>query len=194
MHFGTNYLGHVLLTQLLLPKLLKTATMPGADVGIISVSSSYHRLKETEDVISFSELMTDMAGSGGVVLYAQGALAKALLARELARRYPSITSLSMHPGIVRTNIWNGKKDAHWLFLQLFLRPLVGVIGVSPAEGAKTQLWCTSHKDVKNGSYYEPIEKSGMRGRFTEDDRLAGELWEWTDTELLRHGAPGWVKA
>ncbi|KAL7900940.1 hypothetical protein HDV63DRAFT_415995 [Trichoderma sp. SZMC 28014] len=91
VHFGTNYMGHALLTQLLLPKLLKTATLPGADVRIISVSSSYHQLEGTSDGISFDKLKTNMEGSGGVVWYAQATLAKLLFARELARRYPTIT-------------------------------------------------------------------------------------------------------
>ncbi|KAM0515011.1 hypothetical protein ACHAPE_006333 [Trichoderma viride] len=191
VHFGTNYLGHALLTQLLLPKLLKTAALPGADVRIISVSSSYHRLEGTSDGVSFDKLKTNMEGTGGVVLYAQATLAKVLFARELARRYPTITSLSMHPGIVRTEIWKGKKDASFL-MRTFLRPVVSLIGVAPEEGVKTQLWCTVSKDVKNGAYYEPIGKPDMRGKFTEDDELAGELWKWTDMELLAHGAPGWA--
>ncbi|KAL6829654.1 hypothetical protein J3E69DRAFT_380051 [Trichoderma sp. SZMC 28015] len=193
VHFGTNYLGHALLTQLLLPKLLETAALPNADVRIISVSSSYHRLEGTSDGISFNKLKTTMEGTGGVVLYAQATLAKVLFARELARRYPNITTLSMHPGIVRTEIWKGKKDAS-LLMRTFLRPLVSLIGVAPEEGVKTQLWCTVSKDVKNGAYYEPIGKANMRGKFTEDDELASELWSWTDKELLVHGAPGWVKA
>ncbi|KAL6837395.1 hypothetical protein V8C40DRAFT_260409 [Trichoderma camerunense] len=193
VHFGTNYLGHALLTQLLLPKLLETAALLNADVRIISVSSSYHRLEGTSDGISFNKLKTTMEGTGGVVLYAQATLAKVLFARELARRYPNITTLSMHPGIVRTEIWKGKKDAS-LLMRTFLRPLVSLIGVAPEEGVKTQLWCTVSKDVKNGAYYEPIGKANMRGKFTEDDELAGELWSWTDKELLAHGAPGWVKA
>ncbi|KAM0255704.1 hypothetical protein ACHAQJ_005458 [Trichoderma viride] len=192
VHFGTNYMGHTLLTQLLLPKLLKTAALPNADVRIISVSSSYHRLEGTSDGISFDKLKTAMEGTGGVVLYAQATLAKVLFARELARRYPSLTSLSMHPGIVRTEIWKGKKDAG-LLMRAFLRPMVSLIGVAPEEGAKTQLWCTVSRDVKNGAYYEPIGKANMRGKFTEDDRLAGELWTWTNMELLAHNAPGWNK-
>lgn len=36
--FGTNYVGHTLLTQLLLPKMLRTA-YSGADVRIVSTAS-----------------------------------------------------------------------------------------------------------------------------------------------------------
>jgi NAD(P)-dependent dehydrogenase (short-subunit alcohol dehydrogenase family) len=34
VQFGTNYMGHALLTQLLMPKLLQTASLPGADVRV----------------------------------------------------------------------------------------------------------------------------------------------------------------
>ena len=40
IHFGTNHVGHALLTKMLLPKLKETASsIPGADVRVINVSS-----------------------------------------------------------------------------------------------------------------------------------------------------------
>jgi hypothetical protein len=43
--FGINYLGHALLTKLLMPTLLRTAAdVPGADVRIVTVSSEGHNL------------------------------------------------------------------------------------------------------------------------------------------------------
>lgn len=42
--FGINYLGHALLTKLLLPTLLRTAELPGADVRVVAVSSEGHKL------------------------------------------------------------------------------------------------------------------------------------------------------
>ncbi|KAK7211711.1 hypothetical protein V2G26_018889 [Clonostachys chloroleuca] len=44
VHFGINYVGHALLTKLLLPTLLNTAqTDPDSDVRIIFVSSAVHK-------------------------------------------------------------------------------------------------------------------------------------------------------
>jgi hypothetical protein len=40
--FGINYLGHALLTRLLMPTLLRTAELPGADVRVVAVSSEGH--------------------------------------------------------------------------------------------------------------------------------------------------------
>ena len=42
--FGINYLGHALLTKLLMPTLLRTAELPGADVRVVAVSSEGHSL------------------------------------------------------------------------------------------------------------------------------------------------------
>ena len=42
--FGINYLGHALLTKLLMPTLLSTAELPGADVRVVAVSSEGHSL------------------------------------------------------------------------------------------------------------------------------------------------------
>ena len=42
IQFGTNHMGHALLTKLLMPLLLKTAEQPDSDVRIINVSSGAH--------------------------------------------------------------------------------------------------------------------------------------------------------
>lgn len=42
--FGINYLGHALLTKLLMPTLLRTAELPGADVRVVAVSSEGHNM------------------------------------------------------------------------------------------------------------------------------------------------------
>lgn len=63
--FGINYLGHALLIKLLMPTLLRTAELPGADVRVVAVSSEGHNLAPKggilfdklkgpcEDVVSF---------------------------------------------------------------------------------------------------------------------------------------------
>lgn len=64
--FGINYLGHALLTRLLLPTLLHTAELPGADVRVVAVSSEGHAMAPKggilfdklvgpcEDIVSFT--------------------------------------------------------------------------------------------------------------------------------------------
>jgi NAD(P)-dependent dehydrogenase (short-subunit alcohol dehydrogenase family) len=191
VQFGTNYLGHALLTQLLMSKLLSTATLPNADVRIVSLSSTTHKITAPKAGILFDDLKTDSKGHGGAELYAQSKLAMALLAYELAKRYPEITSVSLHPGAIKTPAWSGEKNVNWILFYLILKPLVAVRGVSPEEGAKAQLWCSFSKDVKSGSYYEKGGVAGKEGPLARDDQLSEKLWKWTEQELKAHGAQGW---
>lgn len=177
-----------------MPKLLATAQLPGADVRIVSVSSAAHRTSGLNEGIRFGELKTEMLNDAGRFLYGQSMLAKVLLARELARRYPQITTASLHPGTVKSEIWSGEKDLNFVVRALIIRPLVALTGVSNEEGAKTQLWLSFSSAVENGRYYEPVGKLDIDGKYTKDDNLARKLWEWTEKELAAYGAPGWPVA
>jgi NAD(P)-dependent dehydrogenase (short-subunit alcohol dehydrogenase family) len=191
LQFGTNYMGHALLTQLLMPKLLATAKLHDADVRIVSMSSVGHRRFAPEAGILFDDLKTEMKTHSGSELYGQVMLAKVLFARELAKRFPQITSSSLHPGTVKTNVWGGDKGVNWWILNLIVKPLVALTGISSEEGAKTQLWCSFSKDVNNGSYYEPIGIAGKGSKLSRNDKLSRKLWEWTERELEAHASSSW---
>lgn len=139
VQFGTNYMGHALLTQLLMPKLLSTVARPNADVRIVSISSTAHKRLAPKAGVLFDELKSDMKGHGGPELYGQAMLTKILFAKELAKRYPTITSTSAHPGLTKTSVWGGEKDVNWLVWNLVAMSFVSIVGVSKEEGAKTQL-------------------------------------------------------
>ncbi|RDW57109.1 hypothetical protein BP6252_13855 [Coleophoma cylindrospora] len=194
LQFGTNFLGHALLTQLLLPKLLETAALPGSDVRVVSISSATHKVFAPKEGIVFDQLHSPMEKFGGPALYAQSMLAKIVFARELAKRYPQIVFASVHPGGVKSNAYSGDKNVNWFFMNLVLRPMVALHGVSTEEGAKTQLWCSFSKDVVSGTYYEPIGLTGKESALSKDSQLRSKLWSWTDKELLAAGEPGWPKA
>ena len=191
VHMGTNYVGHALLTQLLMPVMLKTATLPDADVRIVSMSSVAHKMFASRTGIFFDELKTEMKTHPSYELYGQACLAKVLFGYELAKRYPQITTTSMHPGTVKSNIWTGAKGINSWFASIVIKPLVALTGVTNEEGAKNQLWCQVSKEVDNGRYYEPIGKAGKEGPLSRDDAMSKKLWQWTEKELLAHGAPGW---
>lgn len=133
-----------------------------------------------------------MESHGGAELYAQSMLAKALFAYEFAKRYPQITATSLHPGTVKSGVWNGDKNVNWLIANAIVKPVVALTGVSNDEGAKTQLWCSFSKDVKSGCYYEPIGKAGKESKLARDDALSTALWEWTNKELQAYGTAGWA--
>ncbi|KAI9855080.1 MAG: hypothetical protein M1813_000564 [Trichoglossum hirsutum] len=188
IQFGTNHLGHALLTKLLLPTLLRTtADQPNADVRVVSVSSTAHAAHPLGG-IRFPDLKTpqDKGVFGDWTRYGQSKLANTLYAAELARRHPSITSVAVHPGIVRTSLIDNLslRDKAMIYVGHMFKV------VSPAEGAWNQLWAATapRDEVKSGTYYMPVGAKGMLLRDTGNGELAGRLWDWTQEELKGYEA------
>jgi len=182
IQFGTNYVGHALLTKLLLPTMVKTAAEleVSGSVRIINVSSAAHN-HATAPGINFENL----DHGNGWTRYAQSKLANILHAKALSKHYPTIKSVSLHPGAVQTPII-GKMNSRFLNI---LNVLVGwVLLMTVEEGAKTQLWAaTAMANVESGVYYHPIGVKSAGSKFAQSKKLEDELWEWTEKELKRLG-------
>src|SRR6202042_3886340 len=73
-----------------------------------------------------------------------------LHAQELARRLDGtgVTTYSLHPGAVASDVW---RRVPWP-----VRPLMTRKMLSPAEGARTSLYCATSPDVAadSGHYYD----------------------------------------
>lgn len=98
IQFGTNHVGHALFTQLLLPKMLETAKQAGSDVRIVVLSSDGHKLFGSKLGIPYDACKTDMASYYSMQRYGLSKLANVYFAKEMARRYPSIKTVAVHPG------------------------------------------------------------------------------------------------
>jgi len=128
--FATNHLGHFLLTDLLLDRLLRA---PAARV--ITVTSVAHRAATADGDWSLPRAAYDRK-----VAYAKSKLANVLFAFELAERLrgTSVTSNAVDPGIVATNFARNNGTVAWL------RHLVGsALGgelISPRKGAETLVY------------------------------------------------------
>ena len=183
IQFGTNHVGHALLTKLLLPTLQRTAEENG-DVRIINVSSAGHQMPP-KGGLALKDATSDMSSYSTWVRYGQSKLANVLFTRELARRYPTIKSMSLHPGVINTGLHLGFQAAHpWLATMLspsllFLK--------TPQQGALTQLFAATSPQAKSGQYYVPVAVENSGSSYSQDQKLAAELWEWTETELAKHG-------
>ena len=115
VHFGTNHLGHFLLTNLLLDRLKQS---PSA--RIVVVSSRVHHYHEPFD---FEKVNTDDASVLIGTLsraYAQSKLANVLFTHSLSKRLQdsSVTANALYPGGITTNMLSG--DVYRM-LPLFLK-------------------------------------------------------------------------
>ena len=181
IQFGTSHLGHALLTKLLLPTMLETAKQPGSDVRIITLSSGSHQ-RAPKEGIQFDHLRSATNPPTALIRYGQSKLANILYSKELARRYPDITAVAIHPGIVNTGLTTTMRKS--FLLAKILAPLVNLlVAVSIEEGTLNQLWATTSTDVVSGNYYEPVGKESAGSQLSRDETLAGKLWQWTADEL-----------
>lgn len=183
LQFGTNYMGHALLTKLLLPVMEKTAQIPKADVRIINLSSEGHKWAPTSSFI-FADLKTPQENISTLTRYAQSKLANLYHAEALAKRYPSITSVAVHPGVVGTNIAGNFRKGNPV-LGWILENVVALALASPKTGAFTQVWAATARrlDVKSGGFYYPVGVPFSGAMRVDAEALGEELWVWTGKEL-----------
>ncbi|CAL8580516.1 short-chain alcohol dehydrogenase [Xanthoria parietina] len=184
--FGINQMAHALMIKMLLPTLHSTAQTT-ADVRIVFQSSVGFRWTPSGG-IRFDELKTtqDYWFAGRWVRYGQSKLANVLYASELARRYPNLTAISVHPGVIFTDLWN----VHWSLLnRVFVYLATLGQGISANEGARTPCWAmtTSKQSLANGAFYEKVGVVGSPSKDSSDTNLGEKLWEWTEHELEKYG-------
>jgi NAD(P)-dependent dehydrogenase (short-subunit alcohol dehydrogenase family) len=165
--FGVNHLGHFLLTQLLLPRLL---AQPHSRV--VNVSSVAHYDARG---IDFSELRERGKGFGAMHAYQVSKLANVLHAKELARRYGTqgLHAYSLHPGVVASDVWRQvPQPFRWLMMRTM---------ISNEEGAKTTLYCATSAEVadQNGLYYDECRVKEPSAA-AQKPELAQELWEQSE--------------
>ena len=185
IQFGTNHVGHALLTKLLMPTLLATAKRPGSDVRIVNLSSDGHNLAPSGGV-TWDKAKIDALGPWG--RYGNSKLANILFARELAAKYPTITSVSVHPGLIATDLYGPNKASNAL-LRYGMALVQPWMFSSVEQGTRNQLWtATAPKDqLKNGAYYKPVGSLSNGSRYAQNGKMAEKLWEWTEKELASKG-------
>ncbi|ROR66333.1 SDR family NAD(P)-dependent oxidoreductase [Agrococcus jenensis] len=170
LQFGTNHLGHFLLTTLLLRQITDR---------VVSVASQAERMGR----LDLADLDWRRRPYRGGQAYADSKLANLLFTAELDRRLrasgSSVRALAAHPGLVRTAIYDrpaGQRPNLW-------DRLVPVLGQSADEGALPSLLAATG-DVPGGAFVGPERMLHMRGgaqligrsRRAEDPVLAAELW------------------
>jgi len=170
MMFGVNHLGHFLLTQLLEPHLLASGQS-----RVITVSSRAH--KRTPGW-QWADLQKPTHSWTGIREYANSKLANLLFSAELARRHQGtgLSSFSLHPGVVDTEIWRA--------LPSWARPLLRLRGlISAQEGAQTTLHCALHAPHHESGLYYANSRPAQPALLGQNAQLAKQLWDhstrWT---------------
>jgi NAD(P)-dependent dehydrogenase (short-subunit alcohol dehydrogenase family) len=158
---GVNHLGHFLLTNLLLERLVASAP-----ARVVTVSSMMH----AGGAIDFASFRGP-AKYNAIAAYRQSKLANILFANELARRVATrgVTSNSLHPGGVATEIM---RDANWL-----IRVGMGLVGASPEKGARTSVQLASAPELERatGKYFVS-QREKQPDPAALDEAMAERLW------------------
>ncbi|KAL8941983.1 MAG: hypothetical protein Q9216_001916 [Gyalolechia sp. 2 TL-2023] len=178
--FAINHVAHALLIKLLLPTLESTAGK--AKEARVLFLTSLGFMYPFPGGVQFDALkMTQDFGPGSQwARYGQSKLANVQYPTELARRYPDIAWLSLHPGTVSTDIIGRlKPDEKELVYQM------NKVIVEPEEGVYNTCWAATTKknDLVNGELYLPVGQKGDHSKESADKELQAKLWAWTQEEL-----------
>lgn len=185
IQFATNHLGHALLTKLLLPTMLKTAQQPGSDVRIVTLTSHSHQ-RAPKGGIQFEMLRSADPASTALAKYGQSKLANILHVKQLAKRYPSIKTVAIHPGMVDTGLSMTMRES-FLLARLIMPVVAYFSAVGIEQGVLNQLWGATSPEAESGEYYEPVGVGGLGSPLTKDTELAEKLWAWTEDQLAAFG-------
>ena len=177
--FQINYLGHFLLTQLLLPLLLKN---PGSKViSISSLSSEKGVFDKAEDFFALAKV----AASDYVPMksYRESKLAQVLMTAELHRRYEDqgLLAAAIHPGIVNTDLFYRRMSP---LMKALMTPLVWLGYATgkfktPAQGAATAIQLAQAETFAGGRYWADGKERIANPRM-EDLELAKSLWNLSE--------------
>ena len=168
--FGTNHLGHFLLTTLLLPRITSR---------VVTVSSQAERMGR----LDLTDLNWRTRPYAGGRAYADSKLANLMFTLELDRRLRDagspVRALAAHPGLVVTPIYDrpaGTRRGLWDLV-------LPVLGQGPDQGALPLLLAMT-ADLPGGTFTGPQHMAHMRGGAqaittsarAKDTALQADLW------------------
>jgi len=167
-HFVTNHLGHFLLTNRLLPRLI------AAPQGRIVVVASGAYKQAPAAGIEFDNLSGERDYEPRKA-YGQSKLANYLFVRELARRLAAtrVTANGLQPGVIMTNL-----GRYLPWYQVLAAKLIGWTFMKSVEaGAATQVYLATSPDLARVSgYFFRDCNPFLPGGNMENDELAARLW------------------
>ncbi len=180
LQFGTNHLGHFLMTSRLVPALLK-----GAPSRVVALSSRAHHMAP----VNFDDLDFSARGYNKWVAYGQSKTANILFAVALDARLKErgVRAYAVHPGVIETELSRHMDEADQALLNARAEQ-IGNWRLKPvAAGAATSVYAATAPELENqgGIYLEdcgvaPIENEstshGVRD-YALELSTAEHLWQ-----------------
>jgi len=178
LQFGTNHVGHHMFTRLLLPYM--------NDEGrVVTVASTAHEFGQLDfSNLNYEDDKTDR-GYSAWGAYGQSKLANILFAKGLSDKLKdngsAIRAVSLHPGVIATNLW--RHSPKWAMP--FLNAIVADKNVQ--QGAATNVFSclVDSSEFKGGEYLKDcgVVDPNSQGQ-DELGTLRGKLWDATE-EMIR---------
>lgn len=181
LQFGVNYLGHFLLTNLLLENL------EAAPAGrVVNVSSMGHRI----NMFDLEDLQATRFSTSTLyqlyykwVQYGNSKLAQILHTQELNKRLSEagskVSVYALHPGCIITNLFQYVRVIYWICL------VFTFLCKSVEQGAATSVFCAIHPAVRNhsGGFFKDCRPMRPTLPMGHKDKAA-RLWD-ISTELVK---------
>jgi len=168
-HFFVNHLGHFVLTNRVMPSLLRSKSG-----RVVVLSSSGHSFAP-EDGIPFDNLSGE-TGYEPWKMYGISKLANGLFSLELNKRLAGskATSNSVHPGVINTNL-----GRHFPWWQRIAASLIGWTFMKSIQaGAATQTYVATALPLEGygGYYFSDCNPVNPDPRM-QDEAQAAKLWD-----------------
>ncbi|XP_044043734.1 dehydrogenase/reductase SDR family member on chromosome X isoform X2 [Siniperca chuatsi] len=171
-HFGLNYLGHFLLTNLLLD-MLKRSGRQGCCSRIVNMSSATHYA----GVVNMNDLNRRICYSSHGA-YSQSKLALVLFTYYLQEQLTAsgfpVTVNAVDPGMVDTALY----DNLWSLAQALKKPVAKILFRTPAEGASIAIYAAAAPEMEGvGGCYLYNGQKRQSSDISYDSELQAELWK-----------------
>jgi len=187
--FGTCHIGHFLLTNLLLPLLIKGAEESG-DARVVNLSSGGHKYGG----VDFDDVHWQNREYNKWLAYGQAKTANALFSVGLENRLgeKGVHSYAVHPGVIHTDLGRHLEDKDIEELMEGARGAATMKMKSIPQGAATSVWAATSTDLqgKGGLYLEDChvaeeDATGADGycAYALDKADADRLWQVSE-EIL----------
>ncbi|NXF96744.1 DHRSX reductase, partial [Eubucco bourcierii] len=170
-HFGLNYLGHFLLTNLLLDTLKKSGTH-SHNARIITVSSATHYVGK----LHLNDLQSRCSYSPHGA-YAQSKLALVLFTYQLQHLLTAngshVTANVVDPGVVNTDLY---KHVFWV-VKVVKWMTAWLLFKTPEEGASTTIYAAVSPEMEGaGGCYLYNEERTKSADIAYNEELQRRLW------------------